>query len=175
MPSHSPYALSNLTILGSRKLYKNKRVLFLWNWSLPKISLYFGKTFFSTISCKHFCLRGLWYISISFPLISLIYHLLDVTLFSFQGTTLNIFQANSLEFAWWWRWGESNSWPPACKAGALPAELHPRLIYHFGLFPLHYLSDLRFAYLMANFRQIGKFGGPKWTRTTDLTLIRRAL
>ena len=25
----------------------------------------------------------------------------------------------------WWRWGESNSWPPACKAGALPAELHP--------------------------------------------------
>ena len=26
-----------------------------------------------------------------------------------------------------WRWGESNPWPPACKAGALPAELHPRL------------------------------------------------
>ena len=28
---------------------------------------------------------------------------------------------------WWWRWGGSNSWPPACKAGALPAELHPRV------------------------------------------------
>ena len=27
----------------------------------------------------------------------------------------------------WWRWGESNPWPPACKAGALPAELHPHL------------------------------------------------
>ena len=26
-----------------------------------------------------------------------------------------------------WRWGESNPWPPACRAGALPAELHPRL------------------------------------------------
>ena len=25
----------------------------------------------------------------------------------------------------WWRLGESNSWPPACKAGALPAELWP--------------------------------------------------
>ena len=25
----------------------------------------------------------------------------------------------------WWRWGGSNSWPPACKAGALPDELHP--------------------------------------------------
>ena len=25
----------------------------------------------------------------------------------------------------WWRLGGSNSWPPACKAGALPAELNP--------------------------------------------------
>ena len=25
-----------------------------------------------------------------------------------------------------WRWWDSNSWPPACKAGALPTELHPR-------------------------------------------------
>ena len=27
----------------------------------------------------------------------------------------------------WWRWGGSNSWHPACKAGALPAELHPHI------------------------------------------------
>ena len=26
-----------------------------------------------------------------------------------------------------WRWRDSNSWPPACKAGALPTELHPHL------------------------------------------------
>ena len=26
----------------------------------------------------------------------------------------------------WWRWAGSNRWPPACKAGALPTELHPR-------------------------------------------------
>ena len=26
----------------------------------------------------------------------------------------------------WWRWAESNRWPSACKADALPAELHPR-------------------------------------------------
>ena len=25
-----------------------------------------------------------------------------------------------------WRWRDSNSRPPACKAGALPTELHPR-------------------------------------------------
>ena len=31
----------------------------------------------------------------------------------------------------WWRWWESNPWPPACRAGALPAELHPhRFGYH---------------------------------------------
>ena len=35
--------------------------------------------------------------------------------------------------AGWWRWWESNPWPPACRAGALPAELHPR-IYGFVLF-----------------------------------------
>ena len=33
----------------------------------------------------------------------------------------------------WWRWGESNSWPPACKAGALPAELHPHIQKNFRL------------------------------------------
>ncbi len=31
-------------------------------------------------------------------------------------------------FAWWWSQAGSNRRPPACKAGALPAELWPRLI-----------------------------------------------
>ena len=31
----------------------------------------------------------------------------------------------------WWRWRESNPWPPACRAGALPAELHPHIGYSF--------------------------------------------
>ena len=29
----------------------------------------------------------------------------------------------------WWRLRESNPWPPACKAGALPAELNPRFFF----------------------------------------------
>ena len=29
-----------------------------------------------------------------------------------------------------WRWRDSNSWPPACKAGALPTELHPHKSRH---------------------------------------------
>ena len=53
----------------------------------------------------------------------------------------------------WWRWWDSNPWPPACRAGALPAELHP------------HKCGLCFFLL----------GRPKWTRTTDLVLIRHAL
>ena len=30
-------------------------------------------------------------------------------------------------FRFWWRWWDSNPWPPACRAGALPAELHPHI------------------------------------------------
>ena len=39
----------------------------------------------------------------------------------------------------WWRWWESNPWPPACRAGALPAELHPhRFGYHLFSFLIGY-------------------------------------
>ena len=34
-------------------------------------------------------------------------------------------------FASWWRWWDSNPWPPACRAGALPAELHPHISERF--------------------------------------------
>ena len=27
----------------------------------------------------------------------------------------------------WWRWGDSNPWPPPCKGGALPTKLHPQV------------------------------------------------
>ena len=36
----------------------------------------------------------------------------------------------SFFFGWtrrWWRWWDSNPWPPACRAGALPTELHPHI------------------------------------------------
>ena len=33
----------------------------------------------------------------------------------------------------WWRQGESNSWPPACKAGALPTELCPHIYERWTL------------------------------------------
>ena len=48
-------------------------------------------------------------------------------LLKFQGKALKqCFKFSCLEI--WWRLGESNSWPPACKAGALPTKLSPQLI-----------------------------------------------
>ena len=68
---------------------------------------------------------------------------------SFEGTSVNLFKElvgqNGLEpstsrlsvvcssqlsywpirLLFWWRLAGSNRWPPACKAGALPAELNP--------------------------------------------------
>ena len=34
-------------------------------------------------------------------------------------------EVRSNKFERWWRWWDSNPWPPACRAGALPTELHP--------------------------------------------------
>ena len=39
-------------------------------------------------------------------------------------------QLHSFMFLTEWRWRDSNSWPPACKAGALPTELHPHLDFY---------------------------------------------
>ena len=36
-------------------------------------------------------------------------------------------QKISLCEIFWWRWWDSNPWPPACRAGALPTELHPHV------------------------------------------------
>ena len=36
----------------------------------------------------------------------------------------------------WWRWWDSNPWPPACRAGALPAELHPHFLNEFRFSPI---------------------------------------
>ena len=51
----------------------------------------------------------------------------------------------------WWRLAGSNRWPPACKAGALPAELNPQIFpiflqgtsivnCQFSLCPLNWIT-----------------------------------
>ena len=57
------------------------------------------------------------------------------SMFSFQGALwISSFQETQwssnflkLQSIPWWRVPGSNRWPPACKAGALPAELTPHL------------------------------------------------
>ena len=43
----------------------------------------------------------------------------------------------SRRFPDWWRWRESNPWPPACRAGALPAELHPHIGFYISPWQLN--------------------------------------
>ena len=56
-------------------------------------------------------------------------------------------QLHSFMFLTEWRWRDSNSWPPACKAGALPTELHP----HLDFYSIQRLSPmgLRVPYLLS--------------------------
>ena len=150
-------------------------------------------SFRKNLSFPHFLIilsnyRGLTF-SCLLPLI--FFSIIVCLLFSFQGTT---FEKNiSRYFRTWWRWGESNSWPPACKAGALPAELHPQVNAKCKMQSVKCRMQrakfceiscrLCFLAIAAYIRYASepktiscvKFGGPKWTRTTDLTLIRRAL
>ena len=51
-------------------------------------------------------------------------------LFCFVNTFLKKFKLLTVNFRSQWRRRDSNSWPPACKAGALPTELHPHLDFY---------------------------------------------
>ena len=42
----------------------------------------------------------------------------------------------------WWRWWDSNPWPPACRAGALPTELHPHVGYPSSSFVLLFTMNI---------------------------------
>ena len=70
---------------------------------------------FSDISVGLGCLVSIFQ-SIDFWYLTLFH----ISVFGFQGTSLNAFRIQ-------WRRRDSNSWPPACKAGALPTELRPHL------------------------------------------------
>ena len=52
-------------------------------------------------------------------------YLLSLSVWCFQGTFPDVLPE--------WRWGDSNPWPPACKAGALPTELHPHIGFGYWL------------------------------------------
>jgi hypothetical protein len=65
----------------------------------------------------------------------------------------------------WWRMTGSNRRPPACKAGALPAELIPQ-----------YLGAEGSAFSLARrFKRSRVNGGSGWIRTNDPRLIKTVL
>ena len=68
--------------------------------------------------------------------------------FSFLRSFSQFSSVCSFQGALWWRWSDLNRRPPACKAGALPAELHPHVptsaFAHTGFRP-----RLSHAYLSA--------------------------
>jgi hypothetical protein len=50
----------------------------------------------------------------------------------------------------WWSQGGSNSRPPACKAGALPAELWPQVLAYFPLCGVAFLlAAVTYTYVRA--------------------------
>ena len=79
--------------------------------------------------CALSCLT-VWYISISRNVVAILHFFsiarcvsIFVWLFFFQS--MFSFQGALNSFAVQWRLRDSNSRPPACKAGALPTELNP--------------------------------------------------
>ena len=81
----------------------------------------------------------------------------------------------------WWRLAGSNRWPPACKAGALPAELNPRISFVYWILNNEWwiMNNssiiLHYSFFIFHSSFFVEVGGPKWTRTIDLTIISRVL
>ena len=78
----------------------------------------------------------------------------------------------------WWRWTGSNRWPPACKAGALPAELHPHIQLNIGhlssvvlpiLFPVE--SSFYRAFKIKQHLQIKLRNSWPWMLKVNLSLL----
>ena len=160
------------------------------------------------------------------------------SMFSFQGALLSSFSKKlneastslKLQSIPWWRVPGSNRWPPACKAGALPAELTPHIVeikpticdlkFQISNLFCGFVSPLKskpaslgFWFVLGTFLEVVgqnglaflreshggynmppaccqeppfepfclehslnfRSGGPKWTRTIDLTIISRVL
>ena len=60
------------------------------------------------------------------PLLTVIHYRFPFESVNFTDLSESRIALRSLKLPWW-RWWDSNPWPPACRAGALPAELHPHI------------------------------------------------
>ena len=153
MPRHSPCALFSLTNKAFALQVLTIKKSPYWFSITVELCRLILEVYFSW-NCG---VTQIWLNKFPFMLPS--HNCIIITMFSFQGaffesllqeTQWNILLKVFQSISCWWRVPGSNRWPPACKAGALPAELTP----HRGSL---------------------WSGGPKWTRTIDLTIISRVL
>ena len=130
MPRHSPCALFSLT----------NKAFALQVHTIKKVHLWFSITveLCRLISLKFIFAKIVFYpIWLNkFPFMLPSHNCIIITMFSFQGAFWISKRLNEVLFTKcfsqslpalfsWWRVPGSNRWPPACKAGALPAELTP--------------------------------------------------
>ena len=124
MPRHSPCALISLILFRSY-LRELSPIIGSLSWimqaltsevfSLAKIVFYPKKIIYPLLLPSHNCI---------------IIHNVQFSryIFEFQRNSMKLlYQETSVNFFVWWRVPGSNRWPPACKAGALPAELTPHI------------------------------------------------
>ena len=144
MPRHPPCALISLTFVSHFRASSGL------NYASHRLKLYEYFRIHRNCSFATLSLKSIWnyqlifLIAFTLLLYSIFKIRFDEACFIMVGTNglepstsrLSGVRSNHLSYApiWfspfpftlWWRWGGSNSWPPACKAGALPAELHPQ-------------------------------------------------
>ena len=140
MPRHSPCALFSLTIFFKQSLMLDFSCV--WSFSkfvvLPhnqlslfvrKISFCFPHAFLLCfIQFSRFCFGILcipWWAQVDSNHRPHAYQACALTTWAMRPFSQYLGCSLSFSHVLWWRWRGSNSWPPACKAGALPAELHP--------------------------------------------------
>ena len=102
-----------------------------------------------------------WKLKIKYPYLS------SFSIFHFQFSIASLWLA-------WWRWWDSNPWPPACRAGALPAELHPQINLVSSCF-LHRFSFciLHFAFCIQSLEWISPLHDCVSTELSSRTVARK--
>ena len=121
-----------ISLRDSMKPHSFPLSLMLWNFSQSLFKKWWAK-----MDSNHrphdyqSCALASWAIGPYLVEIKSTYYVLKLR---FQNSTVALFllsESNPLRWALlrshflWWRVPGSNRWPPACKAGALPAELTP--------------------------------------------------
>ena len=110
------FQLSLKPILGCLVWYLMNRIRHSWTSSLVRRYSSNIARLSSTVFCTQASIACICHPTNTLFIIYRIFFLYAVFKVRYVRSTVSLAK---------WRWRDSNSWPPACKAGALPTELHP--------------------------------------------------